>query len=109
MDAQLKKGILDALVLAVLRDGETYGYELTERIAGVVELSETALYPVLRRLETLGFLATRSVEHNGRLRRYYGITETGRERFEAYRAELAELERVIGFITKGEADHGKGD
>ena len=98
MDPQLKKGILDALVLAVLQGGDTYGYELSERVAAIVDVSETALYPVLRRLEAQGMLGTYSVEHNGRLRKYYRLTEPGREKLQEYVGELAELERVIAVV-----------
>ena len=107
MDPQLKKGILDALVLSILAEGDTYGYHLSERVAGIMELSETALYPVLRRLEAQGWLATYSVEHNGRLRKYYHLTAAGRERLRQYVEELTELERIIHVIAKGAGDHGK--
>ena len=106
MDAQLKKGILEPLVLAVIGEGETYGYELSERVGAIVEVSETALYPVLRRLEAQAYLATRTEEHSGRLRRYYALTSEGRERLAVYAKELSELERVIAVVTKGGAEHG---
>ncbi len=106
MDPQLKKGILDALVLSILDEGDTYGYQLSERVAGIVDVAETALYPVLRRLEAQGWLGTYAVEHNGRLRKYYRLTGTGREKLREYLGDLAELERVIGFITKGVKNRG---
>jgi PadR family transcriptional regulator PadR len=101
MDAQLKKGVLDALVLAILKEGDTYGYELSERVAGIIDVAATALYPVLRRLEAQGMLETWTVEHSGRLRRYYRITDAGRAKWKQYVEELSELGRVIGTITKG--------
>lgn len=107
MDPQLKKGILDALVLSILSQGDTYGYQLSERVAGIVDVAETALYPVLRRLEAQGWLGTYSVEHNGRLRKYYRITEEGRAKLREYVADLAELEWVIGMIVKGAGSHGE--
>lgn len=107
MDPQLKKGVLDALVLAVLKDGDTYGYQLSERVAEILDVSETALYPVLRRLESGGMLETYSVEHNGRLRKYYRITGAGRAKLTEYAGELAELERVIAVIVKGVESHGE--
>ncbi len=105
MDPQLKKGILDALVLAILKEGDTYGYELSEKAAGIVDVAETALYPVLRRLEVQGLLGTYTVEHHGRLRRYYRITAAGLEKLAGYLEELAELARVISMITKGATQH----
>ncbi len=102
----MKKGVLDALVLTVLKDGDTYGYQLSERVAGIIDVAETALYPVLRRLEAQGLLDTYTVEHNGRLRRYYRITGKGRERLRGYVGDLAELQRIISVIAEGEQHDG---
>lgn len=101
MDPQMKKGILDALVLSALKDEDTYGYQLSEKVSRIIEVAETALYPVLRRLETQGLLNTYSVEHSGRLRKYYRITPEGLEKLDEYVQELSELQRVISTITKG--------
>lgn len=106
MDAQMKKGLLDACVLHVLLKGDTYGYKLTQEITGFMGTSESALYPVLRRLEAQGCLETYSAEHSGRLRRYYRITAVGIGRLEEYKKELVELKKVIDFITGGENHHG---
>ncbi len=102
MDPQMKKGVLDPLVLAILKEGDTYGYQLSERVSGILEVAETALYPVLRRLEAQEMLATYSEEHNGRLRKYYRITKKGREKLHEYVEELSDLERIIRTITKGD-------
>jgi PadR family transcriptional regulator PadR len=102
----MKKGVLEALVLAILRDGDTYGYRLAEQVAGIVDVAATALYPVLRRLEAQGMLTTYTMEHNGRLRRYYRITRKGREKWRENVQELSNLERVIGMIVKGEKENG---
>lgn len=107
MHPQMKKGMLDPLVLSILRDGDTYGYELSERVAGIVDVAQTALYPVLRRLEAQGLLETYSVEHNGRLRRYYRITKKGREKWRENVGELSELQRIIDAITKGVKNDGE--
>ena len=101
MDPQMKKGVLDALVLAILKDGDTYGYQLSERVSGIMVVAETALYPVLRRLEAQEMLSTYSEEHSGRLRKYYRITKKGREKLSEYIGELSELERIIRTIIKG--------
>ncbi len=106
MDAQMKKGLLDACVLHILTEGDTYGYKLTQEITSIMETSESALYPVLRRLEAQGHLETYSAEHSGRLRRYYKITGAGISRLNEYKTELMELKRVIDFITGGEEDNG---
>lgn len=104
MDAQMKKGLLDACVLHILIKGDTYGYKLTQEITGIMETSESALYPVLRRLEAQGFLETYSAEHSGRLRRYYRITAAGILRLKEYKGELLELKKVIDFIAGGDAN-----
>jgi PadR family transcriptional regulator PadR len=102
LDPQMKKGLLDACVLHVLTEGDTYGYRLTQEIMELMDTSESSLYPVLRRLEAQGCLETYSTEHSGRLRRYYKITETGVKRLIEYRKELSELKRIIDFVIGGE-------
>lgn len=98
MDAQLKRGILDACVLAVLRRGESYGYRLVRDVGEIIDVSESTLYPILKRLEAGGLVTVRSAEYNGRLRKYYQITEAGerrvREFLEEYRTLMKVLERI---------------
>jgi len=100
MDAQIKKGLLDACVLAVLKREDSYGYRLMQEISRIVEVSESTLYPVLKRLETGGSLTTYSREHNGRLRRYYKLTDTGAARLEAFREEWRNIKKVIDYILE---------
>ena len=111
MDVQLRRGILDACVLAVLLRGESYGYRLVRDVGELIEISESTLYPILKRLEAGGFVTVRSVEHSGRLRKYYQITEAGRQRVLAFLGEWQELARVLRAIeaeirqeTEGEAE-----
>lgn len=106
MDAQMKKGLLDACVLHILLKGDTYGYKLTQEMSVIMDASESALYPVLRRLESQGFLETYSAEHSGRLRRYYRITTEGVVRLNEYKEELTELKNIIDFITGGDEKNG---
>ena len=98
MDVQLKRGILDACVLAVLRRGESYGYRLVRDVGEIIDVSESTLYPILKRLEAGGLVTVRSAEHNGRLRKYYQITEAGERRvrqfLEEYRTLMKVLERI---------------
>ena len=70
--------LLDACVLAVLEKEDAYGYSLTQRMKEVVELSESTLYPVLRRLQQSGCLTVYDKPFQGRNRRYYAITPAGR-------------------------------
>ncbi len=101
MDIQLKKGILDVLVLSILKKEDLYGYKLSELINRIVRIAETALYPILRRLKGQGLLTTYSVEHNGRLRKYYSITEQGKAHLDKRIRDLAELRKIIETIIKG--------
>lgn len=109
MDPQIKKGILDVIVLSLLRKEDTYGYQLSEQVSQMVSIAETALYPVLRRLEAQGFLETYSVEYGGRLRKYYRITAAGLTKLNQSLDELLELEQLIEKIMKGVDDHGGTD
>ncbi|HEX2944489.1 MAG TPA: PadR family transcriptional regulator [Clostridia bacterium] len=102
----MKKGLLDACVLHILLKGDTYGYKLTQEMSGIMDASESALYPVLRRLESQGCLETYSAEHSGRLRRYYRITTEGVVRLNEYKEELTELKNIIDFITGGDEKNG---
>ena len=98
MDAQLKRGVLDACVLTVLRRGESYGYHLVRDVNEIIPISESTLYPILKRLEVAGQVTVRSAEHNGRLRKYYQITEAGEQRVQAFLNEWRELMRVLSRI-----------
>ena len=100
MDAQLKKGVMDACVLSILVSGESYGYKLAQDISTVVEMSESTLYPILRRMEQQGYLNTKNSEHNGRLRKYYSITQNGQRRLVEFKSEWAEVKRVVDYIMK---------
>lgn len=101
MDAQMKKGLLDACVLFILEKGDTYGYKITQEISQLMDASESALYPVLRRLEGQRYLETYSAEYSGRLRRYYRITDDGIKRLDEYVDELKKVKAVIDYITGG--------
>ena len=92
--------LLDACVLAVLDEGDTYGYRLTQRMKEQVELSESTLYPVLRRLQKEECLAVQDVAIDGRNRRYYRLTEKGRAQLKLYRGEWAAYSQKISRIFK---------
>ena len=97
--------LLDAIVLAVVSQTPegTYGYKITQEVRNVIELSESTLYPVLRRLETSGALRVYSIEHNGRLRKYYAITDEGRQKIQAFLQEWEAVMKVYEFIRRDEA------
>ncbi len=81
---QLGSTLLDACVLAVLSRGDTYGYVLTQNVKEIVDISESTLYPVLRRLQKDNCLSTYDMAYQGRNRRYYAITPEGRNRLNYY-------------------------
>lgn len=96
---------MDVCVLAAIRDRASYGYQILKDMKPCLTLSESTLYTVLKRLETAGLLTVRSEEHEGRLRKYYRITEAGRARMEVFQAEWEEIMAIYRFITRGE-QHG---
>lgn len=105
MDIQLKRGLLDVCVLAAIKNQDSYGYQIIKDMMPYVEISESTLYPILRRLEASELLTVRSAEHNGRLRKYYHITEKGLARIEDFREEWKQILAIYEFVVK-EDDHG---
>ena len=85
MDIQRKKGILDVCVLSVLQKEPSYGYMIVKEVSECIEISESTLYPILKRMENAGCLTTYKQEHNGRMRKYYEITDAGRKKIEEFR------------------------
>ena len=100
MDIQIKRGLLDVCVLAAIKDEDSYGYQIIKDIRPYIEISESTLYPILRRLETAEMLTVNSVEHNGRLRKYYHITQNGLDRLNAFRDEWQEIMLIYNFVTR---------
>ena len=102
MDHQMKRGLLDICVLAAIRGEDSYGYQIIKDIKPYVEISESTLYPILRRLEAAELLTVRSAEHNGRLRKYYHITDDGLRRIEDFKKEWQEIVSIYNFVIKEE-------
>ncbi len=94
MDIQLKKGVLELCVLYAISNGESYGYKIISDLQGIIDISESTLYPILKRLEAGGFLTTRTAEHSGRLRRYYKITVPGLQKLSSVRNDLLEINSI---------------
>ena len=99
MDAQIKRGLLEVCVLAALSRGDSYGYRIIKDIEPYIAISESTLYPILRRLEEGNMLTVYSMEHNGRLRKYYQITDNGRFRLSGFDEEWNEILNIYRFIT----------
>lgn len=102
MDIQLKRGLLDVCVLAAIQNGESYGYRIIKEMKPYLEMSESTLYTILKRLEGAGMLTVRTAEHDGRLRKYYRITERGRARLAEFREEWKEIMTVYRFVIREE-------
>ena len=102
MDIQMKRGLLDVCVLAAIKDEDSYGYKIIKDLKPCIELSESTLYTILKRLEAAEMLTVRSAEHDGRLRKYYHITRAGLRRIEEFREDWKEIVSIYQFVTKGE-------
>lgn len=105
MDIQMKRGLLDVYVLAAIKEEDSYGYQIIKDVRPYVEISESTLYPILRRLESAELLTVRTAEHNGRLRKYYHITKAGLGRIEDFKEEWKEIMSIYKFVTKGDGDN----
>ncbi len=105
MDIQLKRGLLDVCVLAAIKSRDSYGYQIVKDIKPFVEISESTLYPILRRLESAEFLTVYAVEHNGRLRKYYHITPLGRKRIGAFKEEWKQIQSIYKFVVREDANN----
>ncbi len=103
MDIQLKRGILDVCVLAAIKNEDSYGYKIIKDLKPYIELSESTLYTILKRLETAGMLTVRTAEHGGRLRKYYRITAPGRRRIAEFMEEWKKMVSIYQFVIKEEA------
>jgi PadR family transcriptional regulator PadR len=99
MDIQMKRGLLDVCVLAAIKDEDSYGYQIIKDMKHYVEISESTLYPILRRLESTELLTVRTAEHNGRLRKYYRITDKGLARIEDFNKEWEEIISIYKFVV----------
>lgn len=100
LDVQLKRGLLEVCVLRCIADGDSYGYQIVRQLENCVAISESTLYPILKRLEAAGALETYSVEHNSRLRRFYHITDMGRARIDEFLESWPEVMKIYEFIQR---------
>lgn len=100
MDAQRKKGILEVCVLAVLKKGPSYGYLIIRELEHCITISESTLYPILKRLEQNGSLKTHREEYNGRMRKYYELTQEGQYKIDQFLEEWDELQNMYRFVEE---------
>ncbi len=100
MDAQLKRGLLEACVLTAIKKEDSYGYKIIKDISPYVEISESTLYPILKRLENAAYITVYTVEHDSRLRKYYRITDGGINRINEFLKEWKSVMKVYNFIEE---------
>ncbi len=105
VDVQLKRGMLDICVLSALLKEDSYGYKIIKDLQPYVQISESTLYPILRRLETAGSVSVYSAEHNGRLRKYYHITPMGKDKIKEFLEEWKSMMSIYNFIEKEMKEH----
>ncbi|MDR3022227.1 MAG: PadR family transcriptional regulator [Clostridiales bacterium] len=98
LDIQLKKGLLEICVLASLSSEQSYGYKIMTELSSILEISESTLYPILKRLEHACLLSTKQIVHNGRLRKYYQITNQGKQKLIDYGKDIENLHKVTQFV-----------
>lgn len=101
LDPQMKRGLLETCILSVLCRGDSYGYQMIKDLSSCIEVSESTLYPILRRLENSGCLTVYSVIHNGRLRKFYRITKVGKQQISDFLNNWGEIESMYRFIEEG--------
>ena len=107
MDIQLKRGLLDVCVLSAIKNEDSYGYKIIKDAKPYIEMSESTLYTILKRLESANMLTVRSAEHGGRLRKYYKITKAGLDRIEEFKTEWREVMSIYQFVTREDAENDK--
>ena len=100
MDIQLKRGLLDVCVLTAIKNEPSYGYKIIKDIKPYIEMTESTLYTILKRLETAKLLTVTTTEHDGRLRKYYHITDAGIKRINDFKEEWREVMTIYKFVTK---------
>lgn len=105
MDIQLKRGLLDVCVLAAIKSEDSYGYKIIKDMKPYIQMSESTLYTILKRLELAGMLTVQTAEYGGRLLKYYHITNVGLKRIEDFKDEWKEIMSIYRFVTKEDDDN----
>ncbi|API72942.1 MULTISPECIES: PadR family transcriptional regulator [Leuconostoc] len=100
MAIQMSSELLDGCVLAILDKEDYYGYALTQRVQGTISVSESTLYPVLRRLKNNQFVTTYDQPFQGRNRRYYQITTQGRDKLDSIRQDWIMFQANVDTLLK---------
>ena len=101
MDAQMKRGFLEVCVLASINRQDSYGYQIVKDVPPSLHLTESTLYPLLKRLESAGLLTVYAIEHNGRLRKYYRITPAGVTYLDEFLKDWDDVLDVYEYVKRG--------
>lgn len=109
MAFKIESSLLDACALAILKRGDTYGYEITQEMKSAIKISESTLYPVLRRLQKDGLCRTYDQPYQGRNRRYYSITDKGETQLAEYRKQWEDYKNAINKLMDGNERGGRND
>jgi PadR family transcriptional regulator PadR len=107
MDIQMKRGLLDIAVLSAIKNEDSYGYQIIKDLKPYMEISESTLYPILRRLEAGELLTVKDTIHNGRVRKYYHITDKGLEKISSFKNEWQEVMLIYNFVTREDKGNDK--
>ena len=105
MDSQLKRGLLEVCVLAAIKNEDSYGYKIIKDMKPYIEMTESTLYTILKRLELSNMITVYTLEHGGRIRKYYHITKAGLGRIEDFKEEWKEAMSIYKFVTKEVSDN----
>ncbi|MGN1113699.1 MAG: PadR family transcriptional regulator [Oscillospiraceae bacterium] len=100
MEVQLKKGLIEVYILSILKKHDSYGYELLSEATKYIDISESTLYPILKRLIASEYATSYTVEHNSRLRKYYRITRKGKDRIQDFLKDWDQVELIISQIRE---------
>jgi PadR family transcriptional regulator PadR len=100
MDSQLRRGLLEVCVLTAIKNEDSYGYKIIKDMKPYIEMTESTLYTILKRLELSNMITVYSLEHGGRIRKYYHITKAGLGRIEDFKEEWKEAMSIYKFVTK---------
>ncbi|MCR5618327.1 MAG: PadR family transcriptional regulator [Clostridiales bacterium] len=104
MNIQFKKGVLDMCVLAMLRDKDSYGYDIADSLSRKIKLADGTVYPILRKLAADGMVSTYLMEsQNGPPRKYYHLTDQGKKTLEEYISDWEEFNKVVTGIIGGKS------
>jgi len=110
MAFKIESNLLDACALAILDRGDTYGYEITQEMKSAIDISESTLYPVLRRLQKDNLCFTYDQPYQGRNRRYYSITPEGKKKLEEYEEMWDDYRNAIeSLLFRAEDDTADDD